>query len=104
MSIEDLGRPHERQPWERLKEQESSRAYAAFCVYRSLDPRERSLKEAARLYYEKNSATNLAQLKRWSVKYRWVERSGLHDDFVDERRREKVLEQILASVKVPDLY
>jgi len=67
-----------------------------------LPPRKRSLKEAARLFYERNSATNLTQLKRWSVRYRWVERSNRYDDWLDEKKREKALEVILASIGRPN--
>jgi len=103
MSIEDFRRPHGRQPFERL-EGETSRAFAAFGIYYSMAPRERSLKAAAEIFYQRNGSPNLSQLKKWSSRWAWVLRSAAWDDWLDERRREKHLKMILASMKAPNVY
>jgi len=60
--------------WER-QNNESSKAYAAFCVYRDLGP-ERSL-EKVRQNLDKPRTRKW--LGEWSVKYNWVERAQAYD-------------------------
>jgi hypothetical protein len=79
--------------WERQLG-ETSKAYAAFCVYRDLGP-QRSL-EAVRKEFAKNGKRiSIKFLGRWSAKYRWVERAAAYDDYLDRRRREEKERAIL---------
>ena len=71
------------QLWER-REKETSKAFAAFVVYRDQDPLERSIKQAAR-----DVGKSEQQFTRWSNRHDWVVRAGAYDDFVDGRRVEK---------------
>jgi len=103
MTIEGIEGARARQPFVR-QEGETSRAFAAFGIYYSMAPRKRSLKAAAEIFYQRNGSPNLSQLKKWSRTYRWVSRAEAYDDFLDEKRREKTLEMILAAVKAPDVY
>jgi hypothetical protein len=66
---------------------ESTKAYAAFAVYRDLGP-DRSLQKAAELYY--GSVKNLAQVGRWSRRFSWVERARSFDDWREMLRREAI--------------
>lgn len=84
----------EREPWAR-QPGETPRAYSAFCIYRDLGLKERSLRETTRRYYEDKSRTSMARIGRWSSKYNWVERCRAYDEFLDERRRQKALDAIL---------
>ena len=84
----------DRKSWERRKG-ERSKAYSAFCLYRNLGPRGRSLTEAASLYYATKGKPKVYQLKRWSVRYNWVERCEAFDDFIDEQKRQKYLDDQL---------
>ena len=70
------------QQWKRLNN-ESSKAYAAFSIYRDLRI-ERSLEKVAE---ECRKSSRL--IGRWSSKYHWVERATAYDDYLDERRRQK---------------
>lgn len=84
----------ERKPWER-QPKETLRAFAAFCIYRDMKPGKRSLRETARRHYEDKSKLNVTQVKRWSSRYRWVERCKAYDDYVDEQKRQVDLEAML---------
>ena len=68
---------------------ETSKAFAAFCVYRDLGP-SRSLRKAA----EKDKGTKLArtagrlsQFEKWSRKYGWVSRCAAFDGHEQEEAR-----------------
>jgi hypothetical protein len=63
--------------FERLEE-ESSKAYRAFAVFRDLGP-DRSLRRAAQLVY--GSAASVRQLSRWSARFDWVARAMAFDDW-----------------------
>ena len=76
--------------WERQKN-ESSKAYAAFCVYRDLGP-ERSL-EKVRQNLDKPRTRKW--LGDWSVKYNWVERAQAYDDYIERKKREEKENAIL---------
>jgi len=76
--------------WERQKN-ESSKAYAAFCVYRDLGP-ERSL-EKVRQNLDKPRTRKW--LGEWSVKYNWVERAQAYDDYIERKKREEKENAIL---------
>jgi hypothetical protein len=76
----DTPLPYERQPGE------STKAYAAFCIYRDLGPN-RGLREACRQFYGEGRA-NLAQLDTWSSRWNWVSRAKAWDDELDRVNRE----------------
>lgn len=84
----------EREPWAR-QSHESRKAYTAFCIYKDLGPRERSLRETARRYYNTKTVTRRGQIGLWSSKYNWVERCKAYDEFIDEQRRQQALDEIL---------
>jgi len=76
--------------WERQKD-ESSKAYAAFCIYRDMGP-DRSIEKV----YEKRSRRGpLSRLKNWSVKHNWVERAKAYDDYLERKKREEKEKAIL---------
>lgn len=80
-----MGELWERQPGE------SSKAYAAFCVYRDLGP-ERSLEKA-----RKNLGKTRVRrcLEEWSAKYNWVVRAQAYDDYIERKKREEKERAIL---------
>lgn len=80
--------------WERLPE-ETARAYKAFSIYRDMGPQKRSQRETAKCYYEAKNRLNRGQIDRWSVKFNWVQRCKLYDDFIDEQKRQQTLDEIL---------
>lgn len=84
----------EREPWAR-QANETSRAYKAFSIYRDLGPRKRSLIEAARRYYQDKTRVKPIQVGVWSAKNNWVERCRAYDEFIDEQKRQKALDEIL---------
>lgn len=84
----------EREPWAR-QVGETSKAYQAFCIYRDLGPRERSIRETTRRYYQDKTRTSIGQISVWSVKYNWVNRCVAFDEFIDEQKRQKLLDDIL---------
>lgn len=76
--------------WER-QPRESSKAYAAFCIYRDMGP-DRSIEKV----YEKRSKRGpLSRLKNWSVKHNWVERANAYDDYLERKKREEKEKAIL---------
>lgn len=76
--------------WER-QPGESSKAYAAFCIYRDMGP-DRSIEKV----YEKRSRRGpLSRLKNWSVKHNWVERAKAYDDYLERKKREEKEKAIL---------
>lgn len=81
-----------KQPWDRLDD-ETDKAYSAFCCYRGLDPRNRSMYSAYKLYLSKcNTGGKPAHrtptyMTQWSVRYRWVARAIAWDDHLDRERR-----------------
>jgi len=76
--------------WERHKEENSSKEYAAFCIYRDLGPN-RSLEKVRR----SGVKTTLRWLQHWSAKYNWVERARAYDDYLERRKREEKEKAIL---------
>ncbi len=84
----------DREPWER-QPGETSKAYAAFCIYRNMGPRQRSLIETARCWYADKSRTRVGVIERWSAGHNWVERCKAYDEFIDEQRRQQALDEIL---------
>jgi hypothetical protein len=80
--------------WEKL-EGETPKAYRAFCIYRDEGPAKRSLRSTAALFYDGSSA-NLAQIGRWSKKYRWVQRVAAFDleqDRIAQQQRREMAEE-----------
>jgi len=55
------------QLWHKLPE-ESSKAFKAFCVYRDLDPMERSAVLTSKIL----GLQSQRSMEVWSAKYRWV--------------------------------
>ncbi|HQK35170.1 MAG TPA: hypothetical protein PK074_10615 [Spirochaetales bacterium] len=76
----------ERQPYE------SSKAYAAFCIYRDLGT-ERSLDKA--LAAANKKPTNRRHWARWMDKYNWLERARAYDDYLERKKREEKEKAIL---------
>lgn len=76
-------------PWER-QPGESARAYAAFCIYRDMPPRKRSLREvAAKLKGKPGKYKSVpANISMWSAKWRWAERAAAWDEERDRQERE----------------
>src|SRR5690349_9354557 len=79
-------------PWER-QWGESSRAYAAFCIYRDLG-RKRSLDKAFQSYCAEQQKPLTAdgrapgQWALWSAKNSWPARAAAYDDHLDRENRE----------------
>ncbi len=84
--------PREREPWEMLPG-ESPQQYAAFCAYRDLPARSRSISRLA-----SDGAGRLDRLKIWSRKNHWVDRVRAWQAYVDERARERYIEERLEAV------
>ncbi len=78
------------QQWKRLNN-ESSKAYAAFSIYRDLRI-ERSLEKVAE---ECHKSSRL--IGRWSSKYHWVERATAYDDHLDEQRQKRWQAKLIAA-------
>lgn len=73
---------------------EGPRAYAAFCGYRDMGPRERTLKKAAALAYGTQQGLHgvpsvkpgqLRNVEEWSRRYSWVDRAQAWDDLLDTK-------------------
>jgi len=64
---------------------ESTKAYAAFCVYRDLGT-ERSLEKAGQMLDKPRTRKWLGE---WSAKYKWVERAKAYDDYVEKLKRKE---------------
>ena len=77
--------------WERLPS-ESSKAYAAFCIYRDMGP-ERSIEKVQEKVGKKSGY--LRHLYRWSSKYNWFERAKAYDDYIERKKREEKERAIL---------
>jgi hypothetical protein len=78
--------------WDKLPE-ESSKAYEAFCVYRDMGT-ERSLVKAG----EKLGKSRIL-IEGWSAKYRWVERVGAYDSYLDQLKRKTREREILEMLE-----
>jgi hypothetical protein len=71
------------------QEDETQRAYNAFCVYRNLGWRNRSLQKVHDQVYGKG-AGNLRYVEQWSSQYDWVDRAAAYDEYMAERMREEL--------------
>ena len=87
-----MSRVNTPQPWER-RENESSKAYEAFSIYRDMGT-ERSLgKVAERL---KKSETLMG---RWSSNHEWVKRAALWDDEQERLERERAQKEQAKAIR-----
>jgi len=88
-------------PWER-QPGESARAYAAFCAYRDLPPRERSILRAAELLGYVRAPRGQrrpnvpGRIVAWSQRWRWAERALAWDEEQDRLARAAETEAIKA--------
>lgn len=71
-----------RQPWDRL-EDETSKAFHAFCLFRDLDPGKRSYREVSEIL----GLDSQASIERWASpqKHNWQERVLAYDDYRNKR-------------------
>ena len=79
--------------WDRM-EDESSKAYEAFCAYRDLGP-QRSVAKAVKNYVETTETKRRTKQRwwlNWSKKHSWVARVTAYDDYIELEQR-KVQEQ-----------
>lgn len=74
--------------WERQPD-EGPKPWAAFCVYRDLDPAARSLAKAAA-----QCGKSKVLIGRWSSKWRWVGRVRTWDSEIDRQKRAGQLKAI----------
>jgi len=75
-------RDEEKHEWDRLNG-ESSKAYAHFCLYRDMG-QGRSLRKLAG---DAKCISKIAQLQRWSSRWRWIERCQQYDDYQERMLR-----------------
>jgi len=80
-------------PWER-QERETPKSFAAFCVYRDMNPQERSLPNTAIAVGKSRSL-----MDAWSQKYGWVERAAAWDDEQDRLKREADQKAQIEAIK-----
>ena len=91
-----------RQPWERIKgiggqRGESSKAFAAFCIYRDMPPATRSIAKAVEQHYGQNyikSSSKIRQWGQWSAQWNWVARATAWDEELDRISRQEQIEAI----------
>lgn len=79
-------------PWERLPH-ETSKAYAAFCLYRGLDPGTRSIQQAFIAMYG-TTTSRLRVWQGWSSNYAWVRRAQAWDAHRDFEARTAEIKSI----------
>lgn len=100
----DKDRPYEGDPWLR-QPNETAMAYSAFCLYRDLEPSQRTITAAYKLHCEregkplqrrkKDGTVNTSSWSKWSTCNRWTERVEAFDSFTDAKlitanRRSKI--------------
>lgn len=76
--------------WERL-DKETPKAWFAFCLYRDLDPRERSIRRAFELYRDLPKDSHTGKLipgyfNDWYQRLSWRDRANAHDEHLDAER------------------
>lgn len=79
-------------PWER-RENESTKAYEAFCIYRDMG-RERSLSKVAEKLQK-----SFTLMGRWSREYGWVDRAAKWDDEQDRIEREQAQKEQAKAIR-----
>jgi len=77
------------EPWEKLSN-ETTKAYAAFCIYRDLGS-ERSIDKVLAVTGKRNRSS----LIKWSSKYNWVERVQAYDQYLEELKRKEQEQAII---------
>jgi len=77
------------EPWEKLSN-ETTKAYAAFCIYRDLGSERRIDKVLA-----VTGKRNRSSLIKWSSKYNWVERVQAYDQYLEELKRKEQEQAII---------
>ena len=71
--------------WDR-KPEETPIAFAAFVIYRSMPPSDRSLKKATEIRLgRKPTKRHVNQLELWSGKYNWFDRAAAWDTHQDKK-------------------
>ena len=78
------------------REDESSKAYRAFEIYRDAGPDKRS-HEYVRQELGKSSGYT-RWLEEWSSKYNWVSRAEAFDEHLEEKRREEYEEEMTTGL------
>jgi chromatin segregation and condensation protein Rec8/ScpA/Scc1 (kleisin family) len=72
----------EKHEWDR-QPGESTKAYAHFCLYRDMG----QVRSLRKLVEDTNCISKIAQLQRWSAKWRWVTRGEKYDDHLELQDR-----------------
>jgi hypothetical protein len=70
-------------PWDR-QESETASSFAAFVIYRDLEPHQRSYKEVAKL---DPAGRAPATIKTLLSTHSWVDRAAAYDDHLDKQRQ-----------------
>lgn len=83
----------EAKPWER-QEKETVKQFEAFCKYRDLDKKTRSLQQVAKALSKSETL-----IKRWSAQNNWVERVAAWEDEQDRILRIELTRDIGAMRK-----
>lgn len=71
------------EPWER-QALEPAKAFEAFCVYRDMPPKERSLDRVR----QKIGKGSVRHIEGWSSKWKWVSRASEYNAYMDKQARE----------------
>ena len=87
-----MGKVNTPEPWER-RQDESTKAYEAFCTYRDMG-RERSLSKVAEKLQKSETL-----MGRWSRTYDWVDRAAKWDDEQDRIEREIAQKEQAKAIK-----
>ncbi len=80
------------EPWERQQE-ETSKAYEAFCIYRDMGP-DRSMRATA-----EKLGKSQGLMEGWSAKNNWVNRAALWDDEQERKEREIAQKEQAKEIK-----
>ena len=87
-----MGKVNTPEPWER-RENESTKAYEAFCIYRDMG-RERSLAKVAEKQQKSGSL-----IGRWSRENDWVDRAAKWDDEQERIEREIAQKEQVKAIR-----
>lgn len=85
-SKNEIVKDSQKTSWDR-QENESAKAYAAFCAYRDYGI-DRSITKVLRTYNDKYGSRSL--LNRWSNRFGWVKRCYAYDVFMEKERRKEL--------------
>lgn len=83
------------EPWTK-REDESTKAYRAFEIYRDAGPAERSHEYVREQLGKASGYTRW--LEEWSSKYNWVSRAAAFDEHLEEKRREEYEEEMTTGL------